>query len=522
MNTIIKYGRDKTTVKDIHSSIYEMLLALDISLPFPCSGNGTCGKCTVYIKGEANCITNDEETHLRKIKRRSILGFNARLACFCKAQGDSKIVIRKQNDNNQILQGSSYYLRYIGDNPNSYGISIDIGTTTIVAELYSFAGSKLVFSQAALNAQQKYGRDILARIESSNRLGVKALSDTLINQIRGMLNNCKAKAHNGQISRIVITGNTIMLHYLCRLDPKEIGAAPFTPKSLFGYDVSLKNIINADFDCKVYLPNCTEAYVGADITCGIISAGMLNTNADYLLADMGTSGELALKFGDRLISCSTAAGPAFEGGNIEQGMTASEGAIYTITSENSSIKCRTVGNKKAIGICGSGLISAVAFMLRENILDESGQIQKEGHKYTKQIVYDNSNIKFQLTEDVFLTQKDIRAVQLAKAAIAAGIDSLLKYAAVSYDGLESFYVAGGFGNFLNISDACEIGLFPKELENRIQSIGNASLNGATMMLFDEKYREQARYCTESSISLNLSESAYFMQQYIERMMFGNL
>ena len=271
-----------------------------------------------------------------------------------------------------------------------------------------------------------------------------------------------------------VSCNTTMAHLLAGIDPSPIGQAPFTP--VFTNTFLLENTkLNAYITNIVILPS-VGAYLGSDILAGILASRMLETNKNALLIDIGTNGEIILKTGQQLYGCSTAAGPAFEGGRISCGMAAIPGAINEVQLIDGKVKLKTVEGKPK-GICGCGLVDLIAVMRKEKLLDCSGALQKSSSPLSKKI----KNDVFYVTGEIYLSQKDVREFQLAKSAIISGILSLATTARISLDQIETVYLAGGFGFYLNLDNAYSVGLLPETFRGKVRSIGNASGMGAKIM-----------------------------------------
>lgn len=522
--TVLQDGETKTIRFNAPTSLSALLEQQEISLYQPCGGNGTCGKCKVRAEGALSAPLAQEH-HLLTGE----LEKGYRLGCLLELTGDAVVELPSAAEEGfQIMTSPATEAlpEYDGESPNTYGIAVDIGTTTVVSYLYRFSDKTCLSVQSGVNAQSSFGADIIARIEHSNQHGVSQLHRILVKQLRELfLANAKeAKIALSQISRMVITGNTTMLHYLTKKDPRGIGVSPFTPESLFGYDLPAKELFGEEFSsAKLYLPPCISAYTGADIVCGMIAtlaANSANSTETTLLVDVGTNGEMVLSTGEKLVSCATAAGPAFEGREISMGMPASAGAISNLWAENGNILYRTLENAPAKGLCGTGILSGVRTMLECGILDDTGLIEKEGHDYTEFIVTVEEQPAFQIEgTEVVITQKDIRKIQLAKAAIAAGVDAMLHQLSTPPASVKRTYLSGGFGNYLNPRDAVRIGLLPKDLLSSIQSAGNTSGHGAIHLLLSQKARKKAEEIAKNTTDLELSTSAYFMERYTENMFF---
>jgi len=303
------------------------------------------------------------------------------------------------------------------------------------------------------------------------------------------------------IAYISIAGNTVMEHLFAGLDPTGIGVAPFTPVSLFGTEEPASKYLDwAAPSCKLYICPCVAGYVGGDITAGIVSSGAAYEEEQVLFIDIGTNGEMAVGNKDGFICCATAAGPAFEGAQIECGSAAKDGAISRVEED---LTFSVIGDVPAASICGSGLIDAVAAFLKNEVIDETGFMEDE---------------EYHFTDDVYLSGQDIRQVQLAKAAIRAGAETLLEKSGKSYEDIGKVIIAGGFGAFLRIKSACAIGMLPPDLENKIIYAGNTAGKGASMALI-EKGRKEIEKLDSICTYEELSSSPEFNGHYIEGMMF---
>ena len=291
-----------------------------------------------------------------------------------------------------------------------------------------------------------------------------------------------------------------MLYLLCGFDPTALSRAPFLADHLFDTEITLPFL-----DTPAYLPPCMNAFVGADITCAVLASGMCDSTQTTLLCDIGTNGEMALWKNGALYVTSTAAGPAFEGAGIVCGCGSVAGAIDRVWVENGEIRFHTMEDAPAAGICGSGVIDAVAAGLETEQIDESGAMDEP----------------MPFEKDIALYPQDVRAVQLAKAAIAAGIDTLLEISHTSPDEIKTFYIAGGFGSHLNMDSAAAIGLLPRELTDRTHILGNAALSGAAMTLTGNTVRTRLAQIAAAAEHINLGGDSRFSNHYINRMIFGD-
>lgn len=488
-----------------------------VEFSMPCGGNHTCGKCKVTAKGALSEMEADERALLTEAE----IAAGVRLACFAKALG-AVTLTPGQKKAEQILTAGELEDFSLDPLAEGYGIAVDIGTTTVVSYLYRTDRKKPVQVVSHHNRQSKFGADVISRIEYCNQNGVSAPHDTITEQLNESFAELCAKegiALNA-VSSCVITGNTTMLHLLAGLDPRGIAVAPFTPQSLFGEFLSPAQFgLTLSAECRLYLPRSISSYVGADITCAILASGMEKKKENGFLVDIGTNGEMALSAGGVLKCCSTAAGPAFEGAGIKMGMAALEGAVNKVWEEDGSLRYTTIGGKKAVGICGSGIIDAVAAFVRCGLIDETGLIDEENESYASCIPDEDEPAILIGDSGVLLTQDDIRQIQLAKAAICAGIDTLLHECGIEADEIDTFYLAGGFGSFIDKQSAADMGLIPKEVADCVRVIGNGAGSGASAILLSkEQFRESERIAG-AACDVELSSNAYFMDRYIERMMF---
>ena len=303
----------------------------------------------------------------------------------------------------------------------------------------------------------------------------------------------------------VITGNTAMLYLLTASAPDALSRAPFEADRLFGCEVEAASLaLPLAPGARVYLPRCISAFVGADITAAIAAAGLCRSGKTRLLADIGTNGEMALWHGGELCCCSTAAGPAFEGAGLSMGMQGANGAVDHLRVEDGELCAHVIGGGEPKGICGSGVVDALACLLELETLDETGLLD------------DDPAV---LCGDVSLTQKDVRMIQLAKSAVCAGMRTLVQHAELSWEQVSELLVAGGFGSYLDLENAGRIGLIPPELVMRTRAIGNAALDGASMLLLDQALREETEGMARAARTADLSTDPVFMQWYTEGMFF---
>lgn len=459
--------------------LYQLLEHAGISVARPCAGRGVCGKCAVILRGQG-CEPNEAEQ-----------AAGTRLACQAQVFGDAQVWLPDRKDMEQIQTESAVQIRVGDPMPGKVGAAVDIGTTTVVVRRYDLQSGQILGESAMANPQGSVAADVMGRIGAAMEGDLSKLQNQILDAIRVLLQQA-----GGGADYMVITGNTTMLYLLTGRNPKSLSCVPFAADCLFDEEITVCGI-------PAYLPSCMNAFVGADITCAVF-AGRMCEGKTTLLCDVGTNGEIALWKNGVLYVTSTAAGPAFEGAGISCGCSSVRGAIDRVEVSDGELKVQTIGNAPAVGLCGSGLIDAVAALLELEWMDETGALEDED---------------VALAPGVVLTQKDIRAMQLAKAAIAAGIATLLEVSDTSADQIQTLFLAGGFGSHMNIQSAAAIGLFPEQLANKVKVIGNAALAGAAQILLDRQCLPSMRTLAADSQHWNLGGDPRFNNHYMEQMLF---
>ena len=423
---------------------------------------------------------------------------------------------------------------------NSYGIAFDIGTTTVAGYLIDLRTGVELSAVAKTNPQIIYGEDVISRIEFIQRQknGLEKLQNEVINTLNKIIRETtkKAKIDKKNIYKTVIVGNTCMHHLFLGLNPINLAPSPYIPVISESLSLKVKDIPGLSLNPTAnicMLPNIS-AFVGADISAGILSTFMWREDKTVIFVDLGTNGEIVLSVRGKLWACSTAAGPAFEGARISSGMRAAEGAIDRVKMNHKSFAYNVIKDGKVRGICGSGLIDLIAEMLRLGLINKSGRLTDReecnpelGGEIRRRIVKGQKGNKFLLVEGkgtengdpVFLTQKDIREVQLAKAAIFAGIKILLKEVNISPEDIQEILLAGAFGNFIDNESARRIGLIPHLSLKKIKSVGNAAGRGAEIALLSEKMKKVCRDTAREVQYIELSSRLDFQDEFIKAISF---
>ncbi|MBN2423814.1 MAG: DUF4445 domain-containing protein [Calditrichaceae bacterium] len=473
---VITSEKTETIKAKTGPSLLDILRQNEYYVYAPCAGKGTCGKCTVNVRGEGNvlsCLYYPEKD----------------ITVILPGKAEAHILVN-QTEFLEDMPFENAHLNHLSAQP--YGVAIDIGTSTMVLYFLSMLSGQIEKIASLLNPQSAYGADVISRINycQENKKGLKQLHHSLIRALNHELDEFgkKKNVNAGDFEKIIIAGNTTMLHLLWSVDPLSIALAPFKPaftdkQIKSGSSTGLHVNDNAEI---ISLP-CLSAYVGADILAGL--AAIKSPYKNYLFIDIGTNGEMALVNDDKIFTCAAAAGPAFEGANISCGMAAVYGAISDFISPQ---EFQVIGNAQPLGICGSGIVDIIAYLLDKNLIDESGRLEESF------VIHQENNIQ--------VTQKDIREIQLAKSAIYSGIKILMKHAGLAYDQIDALYLAGGFGNYINIKSAMKIGLLPYELKDRIYPIGNSSGIGALQYLKSGAF--------ENKIFDVLKKSQYIELSYI--------
>lgn len=490
-------SEERTQILEVEkgTNLLAALQSANIDIYAPCGGNGTCGKCMVRIEA---------------------LGIV--LSCQYTIESDIRVILPMKLEMEVLVaQHKNTFLQpFIPDHTamlSSYplGLALDLGTTTLAAYQVNLITGVLSGIRSAVNPQVKYGSDVISRINfcGVQAEGLQEMQASIVAQINIFLNEFARDndVEEGFFTRIVIAGNNTMLHILAGVDPTPISLAPFSPEFTEQQQLEPAKLgLRCHPRAEVLLLPSVSAYVGADILAGIASLKDEGENP-YLFIDIGTNGEIALVEKDRIWCCSAAAGPAFEGANISCGSGALTGAVSSFSDKGLT----TIGRAKPVSVCGSGLIDIISHLLRGSKITSDGILDEE---FVVSPASDNG-----IPGDITINQQDIREVQLAKGAIAAGISILLKHAGLEYGQLAKLYVAGGFGNFMNMDNAMHIGLIPAEMNGKIELIGNAAGTGAHLALNSRSFVERIGQIREKTKYIELSYESNFPLEFALKMNF---
>lgn len=408
-------------------------------------------------------------------------------------------------------------------------LAVDIGTTTIAAYLVDLASRSFLAIRSEHNLQSRFGADVVSRISAQSQ--GSDLTAVVRDQIAQMLSKMATEAgiSASEVLAATVVGNPTMIHLFYGLDPASIGRAPFMPISSERLALPAKELdLPLGDDAPVISAPAVSAYVGADLIADILASDFDLRDEEggvALLIDVGTNGEMVLKSGSRISACSTAAGPAFEGANIRCGSGGVPGAIDSVARTETGFEVTTIASEAARSICGSGLMDLVALLLDDGIIDETGLLDAEAagaHAVYRDRLIDRDGETAIVVDDrglVSLGQSDIRQVQLAKGAIAAGVRTLLAEASAEPGAATRVYLAGGFGTYVDPVSACRVGLLPGIPADRVSSIGNSAGAGAVRLLTDRGAADRARRLAASINYIELSSSLSFQQLFAEEMLF---
>ena len=565
------------------ATVAEACAFAGISLNAECGGHGNCGKCAVLIKKGAltmevlacqyevsdNMRIYTEEKSSTKILSDSVtvkpLIVDAPVIIYPVAKDalDDRPRTEHLNGLNALLPidvsdsrgalarmtadsryGRSTVLNILVDENDivaihldhapaeSVGMAFDIGTTTIVGYLYDLNNGAYLAHHAALNAQSAFGADVLSRISASDHGHQKELTQLLARSINEVIDICAKKAclPDASIVHMVFSGNTTMLSFLLGLNPSPLGKYPFVSpvsgEQIFSCD-NIKTNRAVHIECVLRSLSPVGAFVGADTTA--LLTAVPRSEKPVLVIDLGTNGEIALGNGESWHVCSAACGPAFEGGGLMMGMRGDQGAIESVSYENGKFNCGIIGQGPAKGICGSGIIDAVACLLNQKLINANGDFLSgdalDNHPEAYRMLETDTGKAFVLmtsrenggADDIIITQKDIRALQNALAAIKSAVYLLLKKTKLTPSDLDACYLSGGFGNYLKAGSAKIIGLLPKDLP--VKLMGDGAANGALRCMLSREELELNRRIAKNAEVIAIADFPDFNETLLRALSF---
>jgi len=431
-------------------------------LEFPCGGTGSCRGCLIRVNEGNLPITESDISNLDDEE----IADGWRLACQASVHGD--LTLELPSIDMDILSDVHTVTNITSD--TGLGIAIDIGTTTLAAQLVERSSLNVLGTVTALNPQGRFGADLMSRLDYAlkSEKNSNTMADLIQDELYELITKVLPKSGGGELERITLVGNTVMHHLFAGLPVQSLAQFPFNPASLDSADFMARDLgwNNIGNPTVSMLPNL-GGFVGSDILAGILATGMHESSEQVALLDLGTNGEMVVGNRDGLICASAAAGPAFEGAGIGMGMSAVTGAVSEVFLDRKEVRVHVLGGGNPRGICGSGLVDAIALGLDLGIIQHDGRLQ--------------AGDDWVLAAPLKLTQRDIREVQLAKGAIGAGLRLLLQEAKLEISDLKAVYLAGAFGNFIHADKAQRVGLLECS-SDQIFPVGNGALRGAKLAL----------------------------------------
>jgi uncharacterized 2Fe-2S/4Fe-4S cluster protein (DUF4445 family) len=524
-------GREGIEIED-GATLWDQAWGLGIQISSACGGRGECGKCVVRVDKGSEGLAERTEA-----ERNFPLAPEERLACQARViSGGQDIVVYVRAAGEYTILTESVearvplnpFLRRIGDQVflqdicersvgryegELLGLAIDVGTTTLVAQILDMESGEVVTTLACKNPQAVYGDDVISRIgyADQHQAGLSRLQKVVVEAINSMLRDLEESRERKlreHIYEATVVGNPTMRNLFFGLSVHPLGTSPFEPEDTSPVNESAQKLgLEINPEANVYAAPLVAGQVGADCLGMILACDLYRRERPCMAVDIGTNGEVALGNSERILAASNAAGGAFEGATVSYGIGAIEGAIKNVWIADGRVSYETIGGKRPVGICGSGLIDLLAEMLREGIIGENGRFS-EPHQGANEFVIAQHGGK------IGISQKDINELRLAKAGSALNQQSLMRKYGVDTEGLDAIYLAGGFGNYVNLDSAMAIGVLPHKREKLVK-IGNGALTGARQMLLSRERREDAERIAPQIRHVRLSEEEDFLDRYVE-------
>lgn len=510
-------------------NLLKVLSENHIFIENPCNGKGICGKCKIrVVSGRCSEISQAECAFLREEE----ISRGIRLACLTEVEGDMEIELLEKERTHQVLT-SGYLPAFEKDFlRDGYGIAVDIGTTTVALALINLTTGEELAQASAINAQKQYGLDVLTRITyeyEHPEEGIRKLQQAIVLSLNEMIQSMcqKAGIEKEQIVEIVVAANCTMTHMLLGIDARSIGKSPYKPvfteaRSVLAKEIGIVGGENTTLYC---LPH-VSSYIGADIVAGAYVCDLQSRKNNVLFVDIGTNGEIVLSKGGKLFCCSCAAGPALEGMNISSGMRAGEGAVEDISISENGIQLTVIGNTAPEGLCGSGILAAIKELLRIKMIKKTGVFIKKDDLPDNDFRYpylrmNGKKREFLLHDapEIFVTQSDVRQVQLAKGAILSGFQALLKKAGLTIEELDEVLIAGQFGAHLPADSLIGTGILPEGVKEKLTYVGNSSKTGAYMALLSKTVRREMDQLSLNMEYMELAETENYERIFAESMLF---
>ena len=522
--TVVYGEQEKTTSAQDGSLLGDVIAKTGLPLEQPCAGRGTCGKCKVLVE---EGVRPPDEIELENLTPGE-LALNNRLACRARVDEDARVVLSPiVVYSNKIFKSSSRYKR---ERDVPLGIAIDLGSTTVAAFLTMLDTGEVAAGGGGLNQQTVYGADVISRLaaaidEPINAERLQRLALASINQAVDSLR--LSERIRQRIERVTIVGNVAMHHLLAKMPLDSLAVMPFQPHSAEAIK-DATHLMGGIFPegVKVSLPPMIGGFVGSDALACLAYFQFDNPPGPIAAIDLGTNGEVMVTDGERILTASTAAGPAFEGVNISCGTRAIDGAIVDVTLSDDEILLNTIADADPIGLTGSGLLSAVHQLRRADVIDSTGRIQTDTARWPKARLWcadlvstdSNNHRSIKLTPDgsLRLTQTDVRELQKAKGAIRAAMDVLMEQLDLTPDDLQKVILTGSFGGQVDIDAILEIGMIPPVRKEVVETAANGAGFGAAMFLTDEGFAMGKKLAAHAE-QVDLDTDANFNMLFMEGM-----
>lgn len=497
----------------------EALAAQEVPLETPCGGRGRCRKCVVKIKGGAPVPTAADREQLTPAE----LAGGFRLACQLRVESDLSVAVvaaagadARKSALGRLSEPAEvdpwFPLRPAGP---TLGFALDVGTTSMAGALLDLRTGEELAARSVPNPQGVHGADLMSRLSyaAQGEAQARELQELVLDAARRLLDQLcqRAGVERESVAAGALCGNTAMHHLFLGLPVADLALAPYRPAQLQGCEVELPGLP------RLYaLPN-VAGFVGADAVAMALAAGLDQEAATVLAVDVGTNGEAFLCHRGELFACSAPAGPAFEGGEISCGMRAGPGAVEGVAYRDGRLELKVVGGKAPRGVCGSGLLDAAAALRAAGALDPTGRLRPEG-PLEELVTPDGSAVA--LAPGLLLTQKDIRALQLAKGAVRVAVDLLLQVAGVRPTDLDAILLAGAFGSYLQPESALAVGLLPPVAAAKVRSIGNAAAAGTKLALLSRGARARAEALARRTRHVELATHPEFEERFMAALQFA--
>lgn len=497
-----------------------------VHIEAPCGGQGWCGRCRVVATGELSAHTPDE----LRLLRPDDLADSVRLACRARALGDVVVRVPAAEGAVRVVEAGGEptlaleppEARGLACGARCAGAAVDVGTTTLALELVDLRTGDRLGRASALNPQVRFGADVLSRVSHAlTREGARELRSTVLGEVERLLLGSLEKADvlAEDLVEVVLAGNTAMTHLALGVDVSPLAAAPYEGALVeaavtTGEAVGFTSLLGA----RVVTMPAVSAFIGGDVAAGMLATSLPDREAPTVFIDLGTNGEIVLATPDGLIAASTAAGPALEGAALSHGIRAEAGAIERVALVADRLELDVIGGEAPRGICGSGLLDLTAALLDAGALDSSGRLQPAG-PLASQVEDAEGGRRLRVADGVYLTQQDVRQVQLSKGAVTSGISLLMEASGLAEDAVEEVVFAGGFGLHVRPAALARVGMIPRVWADRVSFAGNTSLEGAAMALASSAVRKRAEELARKVRTVDLAAHPAFEQRFLKALDF---